>query len=295
MPDMLSSKWPKLAPYVFVSPFFIVFLIFGAFPIAFSGAVSLIDWSGVKMGEFIGFRNYMNLLQDPDFVRAVLNTIYLLVLSGPLTIGGGLVLAVLLNSQLLRLKGLFRTIFYLPMAVSLVVSALAFTMLLNKPFGLVNDLIIRQIFHQEPIDFLTNPTLAIPTLTLLIIWRYIGNDLVIMLAGLQSIPTDLYEASRIDGASPFQTFIHITLPLMVPFILFDAILTTVNTFNLFAEPYILFGTEGGANQAGLTTGLLVFRVSFKYFKFGYGAAMAYLLGVVIFALSLLQLRVGQKD
>ncbi|PWH13584.1 MAG: hypothetical protein DDG58_13820 [Ardenticatenia bacterium] len=292
---MLSAKWPKLAPYVFISPFFIVFLVFGAFPIAFSGAVSLIDWSGVKMGEFIGFRNYINLIQDPDFVRAVLNTVYLLLLSGPLTIGGGLVLAVLLNSQLLRFKGLFRTIFYLPMAVSLVVSALAFTMLLNKPFGLVNDLIIRQIFNQEPIDFLTNPTLAIPTLTLLIIWRYIGNDLVIMLAGLQSIPSDLYEASRIDGASPFQTFIHITLPLMVPFILFDAILTTVNTFNLFAEPYILFGTEGGANQAGLTTGLLVFRVSFKYFKFGYGAAMAYLLGVVIFALSLLQLRVGQKD
>lgn len=288
-------RWTKLAPYVFISPFFVIFLVFGAFPILFSGAVSLMDWKGVTLGEFVGLRNYLNLMRDPDFVRAVLNTLYLLVLSAPFTIGGGLLMAVLLNSQLLRLRGTFRTIFYLPMAVSLVVGGLAFAMLLNKPFGLVNDVILRQALNLEPIDFLTNPRVAIPTLTLLILWRYIGNDLVIMLAGLQSISPELYEASRIDGASPFQTFIHITLPLMVPIILFDAILTTVNTFNMFAEPYILFGTEGGVDQSGLTTGLLIYRVSFKFFKFGYGAAMAYLLGVVIFALSLLQLRIGQRD
>ncbi len=292
---MLGSKWPKIAPYVFISPFFVIFLVFGAFPIVFSGVVSLIDWKGVTMGEFVGLRNYLNLFRDSDFQRAVLNTLYLLVLSGPLTIGGGLVLAVLLNSQLLRLRGMFRTIFYLPMAVSLVVAGLAFSMLLNKPFGFVNDIILRQGLNLEPIDFLTNPLAAIPTLTLLILWRCIGNDLVIMLAGLQSISPELYEAARIDGASPFQTFVYVTLPLMVPIILFDAILSTVNTFNMFAEPYILFGTEGGVDQAGLTTGLLVYRTSFKYFKFGYGAAMAYLLGVVIFVLSLVQLRLGQRD
>jgi lactose/L-arabinose transport system permease protein len=292
---MLSSRWPKLAPYVFISPFFIIFLVFGAFPIAFSGAVSLIDWQGVTMGKFLGFQNYINLFRDRDFLRAVLNTVYLLALSGPLTIGGGLVLAVLLNSQLLRLRGLFRTVFYLPMAVSLVVAGLAFSMVLNKPFGVVNDVIVKQLLNLEPVDFLTNPSLAIPTLTLVIMWRYIGNDLVIMLAGLQSISPDLYEASRIDGASPFQTFIYITLPQMVPIILFDAILSTVNTFNMFAEPYIIFGTEGGVNQSALITGLLVYRVSFKFFKFGYGAAMAYLIGVVIFALSLLQLRLGRRD
>ena len=292
---MLSSRWPKLAPYVFISPFFIVFLVFGAFPIVFSGAVSLIDWRGVTMGQFVGLQNYINLFRDKDFLQAVLNTVYLLVLSAPLTIGGGLILAVLLNSQLLRFRGLFRTIFYLPMAVSLVVAGLAFAMVLNKPFGLVNDVIVKQVLNLEPVDFLTNPSLAIPTLSLLIIWRYIGNDLVIMLAGLQSISPDLYEASRIDGASPVQTFIYITLPQMAPIILFDAILSTVNTFNMFAEPYILFGTEGGVNQSALTTGLLVFRVSFKFFKLGYGAAMACLIGVVIFALSLLQLRLGQRD
>jgi ABC-type sugar transport system permease subunit len=247
------------------------------------------------MGQFVGFQNYINLFRDRDFLQAVFNTVYLLVLSGPCTIGGGLILAVLLNSQLLRFRGLFRTVFYLPMAVSLVVAGLAFAMLLNKPFGLVNDVIVKQLLHLEPVDFVTNPSLAIPTLSLLIIWRYIGNDLVIMLAGLQSIPPDLYEASRIDGASAFQTFIYITLPQMMPIILFDAILTTVNTFNMFAEPYILFGTEGGVNQSGLTTGLLVYRVSFRFFKFGYGAAMAYLIGVVIFGLSLLQLRLGRRD
>jgi len=292
---MLSTRWPKLAPYIFISPFFIIFLIFGAFPIVFSGIVSLMDWRGLKMGEFVGFQNYINLFRDRDFLKAVLNTIYLLALSAPLSIGGGLILAVLLNSRLLRFRGLFRSAYYLPMAVSLVVAGLAFSMLLNKPFGLVNDLIIRQVLGLEPIDFMTNPSLAIPTLTLLIVWRYIGNDLVIMLAGLQSIPPDLYEAARIDGASSFQIFLRVTLPLMVPIILFDAILSTVNTFNMFAEPYILFGTEGGVNQSALTTGLLVYGVSFKFFKLGYGAAMAYLIGIVIFALSLLQLRLGQRD
>lgn len=292
---MLSARWPKLAPYVFISPFFIIFLVFGAFPIVFSGIVSLMDWRGLKMGEFVGFQNYINLFRDRDFLKAVLNTVYLLALSGPLSIGGGLVLAVLLNSRLLRFRGLFRSAYYLPMAVSLVVAGLAFSMLLNKPFGLVNDLIIRQVLGLEPIDFMTNPSLAIPTLTLLIVWRYIGNDLVIMLAGLQSIPPDLYEAARIDGAGSFQIFLRVTLPLMAPIILFDAILSTVNTFNMFAEPYILFGTEGGVNQSALTTGLLVYGVSFKFFKLGYGAAMAYLIGIVIFALSLLQLRLGQRD
>mgnify|MGYP005844210243 CR=1 FL=1 len=292
---MLSAKWPKLAPYVFISPFFIIFLIFGAFPIVFSGIVSLMDWRGLKPGEFIGFQNYINLFRDRDFLKAVLNTVYLLALSGPLSIGGGLVLAVLLNSRLLRFRGWFRSAYYLPMAVSLVVAGLAFSMLLNKPFGFVNDVIIRQVFGGEPLDFMSNPSLAIPTLTLLIVWRYIGNDLVIMLAGLQSIPPDLYEAARIDGASSFQIFLRVTLPLMAPIILFDAILSTVNTFNMFAEPYILFGTEGGVDQSALTTGLLVYSVSFKFFKLGYGAAMAYLIGIVIFALSLLQLRLGQRD
>jgi lactose/L-arabinose transport system permease protein len=247
------------------------------------------------MGQFVGLQNYANLFRDRDFRQAVINTVFLLVLSGPLTIGGGLILAVLLNSRLIRLRGLFRTTFYLPMTVSLVVAALAFAMVLNKPFGVVNDVIVQRLLGLKPVDFLTNPSLAIPTLSLLIMWRYIGNDLVIMLAGLQSISPDLYEASRMDGASPFQTFIYVTLPLMVPIILFDAILTTVNTFNMFAEPYILFGTEGGVNQSALITGLLVFRVSFKFFKFGYGAAMAYLIGIVIFALSVLQLRLGQRD
>ncbi len=291
---IMKFKWSKIAPYVFISPFFIIFLVFGVFPIFFSGAVSLIDWTGILMGEFVGLRNYINLLRDPDFLKAILNTLYLLALSGPLTIGGGLVLAVLLNSKLLRFKGFFRTTFYLPMVVSLVVAGLAFTMLLSKPFGFVNDVIVKGIFHLEPIDFLNSPTLAIPTLTLLLMWRFIGNDLVIMLAGLQSIPPELYEAAKIDGANSFQTFFYVTIPLMVPMILFDAILTTVNTFNLFAEPYILFGTEGGVHQSGLTTGLLIYSVSFKFFKFGYGAAMAYLLGAVIFGLSLLQLRLARR-
>ena len=131
-------------------------------------------------------------------------------------------------------------------------------------------------------------------LVVLIVWKYIGNDLVIMLAGLQSIPPELNEAALVDGATPLQTFWHITIPLMRPVILFDVVLSTINTFNIFAEPYSLFGVTGGANQSGLVTGLLLYRTSFQFFKFGYGSAMAYIVGLIIFVLSLIQLRLGTR-
>ncbi len=286
-------QWHKLAPYLFIAPFFLVFLIFGFYPIVFSGYISLHEWTGLKAPTYIGLNNYVNLLQDTDFLTALRNTLLLTVISGPLTIGGGLVLAVVLNNRLIRFRNLFRTIFYLPLVVSLVVASQVFNLMLGNPFGLFNELVAR--LGGQRINFLNEPNLTILILVMLVVWKYIGNDLVIMLAGLQSIPSELSEAALVDGATPMQVFFRITVPLMRPLILFDVVLTTIASFNMFAEPYTLFGITGGANQSGLTTGLLLYRTSFNFFKFGYGSAMAYILGLVVFILSIIQLRLGTRD
>lgn len=285
-------RWNKLAPYLFISPFFILFIIFGLFPIIYSGYISLHEWTGLKAPIFVGIQNYVDLLKDTDFQIALRNTAVLLILSVPMTVGGGLLLAVVLNSKLVRYRNTFRTIFYLPLVVSLVVASQVFNLILGNPFGLLNEGIARLGF--ERVNFLNEPKLTLLVLTIMITWKYIGNDLVIMLAGLQSIPPELGEAAMVDGANARQVFWHITLPLMRPIILFDIVLSTIGTFNMFAEPYTLFGVTGGVNQSGLVAGLLLYRTSFQFFKFGYGSAMAYIIGLIIFFLSLLQFRFGGR-
>jgi lactose/L-arabinose transport system permease protein len=200
---------------------------------------------------------------------------------------------VLLNSNRVRFRGFFRTIYFLPVVTSLVITGLIFSFLFSSTFGLVNRLL--EPFGIAPISWLSDPTWMKPVLILALLWRWTGNDMVIMLAGLKSIPADLYEAARVDGASGPQTFWHITVPLMRPVILFDAIISTIGTFNLFAEPYVLFGSNGGIGQAGLVTGTLLYQNSFEYFKFGYGAALAWVLAMIIFVLSMIQLKVGSRD
>ncbi len=283
----------RFAPYLFIAPFFLIFLIFGFYPIIYSGFISLNQWTGLKAPIFIGLTNYVNLFQDKDFLTALRNTALLTIVSGPITIGGGLLLAVILNNRFVRFRNAFRTIFYLPLVVSLVVASQVFGLMLGNPFGLVNELLSRLGF--ERVNFLNEPRLTILVLVVLIVWKYIGNDLVIMLAGLQSIPAELNEAALVDGANASQIFWKITLPLMRPVILFDVVLTTIATFNIFAEPYSLFGVTGGANQSGLVTGLLMYRTSFNFFKFGYGSAMAYIVGFIVFILSLIQLRLGTQE
>lgn len=289
---MRHFRQDKLAPYLFIAPFFIVFVIFGLFPILYAGYVSLHNWRGLQTPRFIGLDNYIDLFNDPEFFLAIRNTVGLLLLSTPLTVGGGLILAVVLNNKLLKHRRVFRTIFYLPLVFSLVVAAQVFNLLLANPFGLVNEVISGLGFDR--VNFLSEPRLTLIVLTGLIFWKYVGNDLVIMLAGLQTIPPALEEAAVVDGASSLQVFWHITLPLMRPIILFDLVLSTIVTFNMFAEPYTLFGETGGINQSGLVTGLLLYRTSFNFFKFGYGSAMAYILGVIVFLLSLVQLIINRR-
>src|SRR5262245_14994172 len=285
--------WRTLAPYVFISPFYIIFLAFGLLPIVFSLVVSLYDWRGTTLGAFVGLQNYQLLPRDPAFYKSLWNTIYVWVGSVPPMILFALIFAAILNSRLVRFRSTFRTIYFLPVVTSLVITGLVFGQLFSMSFGLVNSVL--EALGIPPVNWLNDPTWMKAILVLALLWRWIGNDMVIMLAGLQSIPSDLYEAARVDGATDVQSFWHITIPLMRSVILFDAIISTIGTFNLFAEPYVLFGPGGGMDQAGLVTGTFLYQNSFRYFKFGYASAIAWVLAAIIFALSMLQLKLGSRE
>lgn len=291
-----GRRWVKFAPYLFISPFYLLFLAFGLLPIVFSLAVSLFNWQGVAQAQFTGLTNYRVLLQDPDFLTALGNTVIVWLGSTVPMIFLALAFAAILNAQRLRLRGFFRTVYFLPVVTSLVVTGLIFSVLFDTSYGFVNDIL--RAAHLGPIAFLSDPNWMKPTLIMALLWRWTGNDMVIMLAGLQSIPGDIYEAAKVDGATGVQSFWRITVPLMRPIILFDFIISTIGAFNLFEEPYVLFGGSagniGGTENAGLVTGTLIYQNSFVYFNFGYGAAIAWVVALIIFALSMVQLKLGNR-
>ncbi|HZU14303.1 MAG TPA: sugar ABC transporter permease [Chloroflexota bacterium] len=295
-PRGAARWWAKVAPYVFISPFYLLFLAFGLLPILFSLGVSLFNWQGVAQAQFTGLSNYGVLLTDPDFLTALGNTVIVWLGSTVPMVFLALAFAAVLNAQRLRLRGFFRTVYFLPVVTSLVVTGLIFSVLFDPSIGLVNDAL--HAVGIAPINFLSDPNWMKPTLIMALLWRWTGNDMVIMLAGLQSIPGDIYEAATVDGATGRQAFWRITVPLMRPIILFDFIISTIGAFNLFEEPYVLFGGSagniGGTQNAGLVTGTLIYQNSFVFFNFGYGAAIAWVVAFIIFVLSMLQLKLGNK-
>jgi cellobiose transport system permease protein len=284
--------WQNPMPYLFISPFYIIFLLFNLLPILFSLVVSLFDWRGVRVGDFIGPGNFITLFNDPAFYKALWNTIIIWVGTVPTMIIAAVFFAVLINSKATWFKSLFRTIYFLPVVTSLVITGLIFNQIFSQSFGLVNTFL--SFLGLAPVNWLAEPATMKPVLILAMLWRWTGNDMIIMLAGLQSIPGEIYEAARVDGASETNIFFYITLPLLQPVILFDAVISTIGTFNLFAEPYALFGgATGGVGQAGLVTGTFLYQNSFVYSKFGYGSAIAWILALLVFGLSLLQLRLNR--
>ena len=278
--------WEKAAPYVFISPFFILFGIFGAFPILFAVWISMQDWKSVRSSEFVGLKNYARLLTDNNFHIALSNTIILGILVVPLMIILSLTLANLLN-QPIRGRVIYRTAYFLPVVTSLVVVGILFDFFLGSVYSPIGSVL--KIFDIEYKGLTNQPIFIKPAILVMILWRWVGYNMMIMLAGLQSIPHELYEAARIDGASGLQAFINITIPLMRRVIAFAAILSTIGMFNLFEEAYMLVGPGGGTDRAGLLMGLLIYSQAFSKFNFGYASALAYANAVIIIALSFLQI------
>ena len=288
-----SYLWHRVAPYVFISPFYILFLIFGAFPIVFSGAISLTNWQGVAAPGFVGLANFQRLFRDPSFFRAMRNVAIVALGYQPIFLAMSLGLAVMLNAPALRLRGFFRTLYFLPILTSPVVVGIVFTALFDERFGVVNYALTLMGF--EPVSWLTAGGPMRALVCLAVIWRWTGYETVVMLAGLQSISPDLYEAAKVDGAGGLQSFLSITVPLMRPTILFCLVMSTIGTFNLFDEPLILFGADGGNGQAALLPGQFLYLNAFQYFRFGYSSAFAWILGIILVVLTSVQRRLVREE
>lgn len=280
----------SLHAYLFISPFYLFFAVFMGFPVLFSVYISLFKWRGTGQRTFVGLANYRLLLLDPDIRAAIWNTIYIWVGHLAPLLVMGLVLAVILNSPRIRGYKFFRGIYFLPNITSVVIVALLFAALLGYEYGVVN-LVITWL-GGEKVKWLGSARWSKISIIVMILWQWTGYFMVMMLAGLQAIPRELYDAASVDGASPIQAFLHITIPLMAPVIVFIVITSTFSTFQTFAEPFIL--TMGGPGNSSMTVGLYIYWLCFKYFKFGYGAAIAYTIGIFTFVLALLQWRVSRR-
>ncbi|MEW1632825.1 sugar ABC transporter permease [Streptomyces sp. NPDC093801] len=279
------------APYLFVLPALLLFAVFRLYPIASSFVLSLHRTAGGTR-TFAGTDNYERLLHDPLFWTALKNTAVLLAVQVPVMLALATGLAVALDSRLLRGRSVFRLGFFLPMVTGLVAYGIVFSVLLNKDYGLVNWLL--GLLGAGPVPWLTHPLWAQVSLGIALTWHYTGYNAVILLARLQSVPAELYDAAAVDGAAGWRTFLHVTLPGLRPVLLLTAVLSTVGTLQLFDEPYVLTG--GGPDNATLTIGVYLYQNAFKYFDFGYASAVAYALAVLIAALGLIQFRVlGDKE
>lgn len=269
----------------------VIFLLF-LLPAAASLLLSVTDFDIYALADtrnirFVGTGNYETLLADSVFWRAMRNTLYFAGVGGPLTVIMALASALLVNAKLTRLKGLFRTIYFAPVVTSLVAVSIVFRYVFHVRVGLLNQLF--EAVGLAPIDWLGDPHWAMPAIILLAVWKNYGYSMIIFVAGLQSVPEELYEAARIDGASPLQRFRHVTLPMLAPTFLFVGIVTAVGYLQLFAEPYVMT-PDGGPLKSTLSVVMLMYEQGFRWWSLGYAAAIAFVLFVVIAVATLIQFR-----
>jgi len=290
---LLQFNKKKIAPYLFILPFFIMFSVFWVGPICSSFYFSLTKWNGIIPPEFIGFTNYIRLWHDPNFYIALRNTLMATIIYAVTMVSGAICIGLILNLSFLKLKSFFRTIVFLPVTISLVVVALTFQLIYSRDYGLLN--MILQVLHlPHQTDWLGDFKIALWSIIFLRIWRATGYYSIIVLAGLQNIPQELYEAARMDGANTFQVIRKITLPLLKPVIVYIIIVSSIWAFQLFDEPWIL--NRGGPNNATLTMVIYLYENSFRFFRLGYGSAVSYILTIIIFAFSSIQFKVfGKAD
>ncbi len=286
-----QNRWGLL----FVSPFFLLFAVFGLFPLIFSLILSFSDWNGRGGINFIGLDNLNLILQDRVFWQSMLNGVLIFLLYTPIQIILSLGLAVLLNSKRVRGFRLFRTIIFMPYITNMVAAGFVFQLLMNPRSGLFNQIL--GAFSIAPVPWLDTPWTARISLVLLVMWAWVGYHMIIMLAGLQTIPQDLNEAATVDGATPIQVFFRITVPLMRPVILFSLVLSTIGSFNLFTELVSLFPSTGGSGplNSTLTPGLYIFNQGFHNFRFGYASAVAYVYFILVFLIMLVERRYLGRD
>jgi len=278
--------------YLFIAPGLIHFVIFTLFAVGFAFYISFHEWNIIKPDKpFVGLENYLRLLEDTRFHRAVLNTLTFLI-GVPLNLTCALAVALLLNTQV-RGQAIFRTMFYLPVVTPLVVSSIIWKWLYQGDYGLLNYYLLKFGIIQEKIFWLADPQLALPALILMGIWIGTGGPMVIYLAGLQSIPQEMYDAAMVDGASAWQRLLYITIPLLRPTTFFLIVTNIIYTFQIFTEVYIM--TNGGPLNRTTTIGYYLYVNAFRELDMGYATAMAFVLFAMIFGFTLLQWKFTRGD
>ena len=269
------GAWTKfrqryMAQYIAIAPFYIIFAIFGLFPIVFALYLAFQNWDGIAPMEYVGLAQFQYLISDRLFYDSVVNTLIIWVISTVPMLAFALVLAFMLN-QSIRGKTLYRIGFFIPNVTSIVAIAIVFGSLFGNQFGLINALL--RSLGADQIGWLTSDFGIKFTVAAMVIWRWTGYNAIIYLAGLQAIPDDLYDAAKVDGASTLQLFKDITVPLLRPVILFTVITSTIGGLQIFTEPQVLFGNStGGPGAAGQTMVLYLYDQAFVQNQFGYGAA-----------------------
>jgi multiple sugar transport system permease protein len=284
-----------LAAWGFALPFAVLFAVFMLLPVVSSLYMAFTDMHGADLKtpwavNFVGLDNFVAVLGDPKFRQAAGNTLYFVGVAMPLTLGIALLLAVLLNSGLVWFRSVFRVGFYAPVVTSIVAVAVVWRFLLQPDFGLVNST-LGMVGIDGP-RWLTDEVWAMPSLIVMATWRNVGYSLVILLAGLQGIPRDLYEASAIDGAGAVRQFRSITVPLLRPTLLFCAVITGIGYLQFFEEPFVM--TQGGPLGATNSVAYEIFN-QFGFGNYGVSAAMSYVLFVAIVILSYLQFRLLRTE
>ena len=270
--------------WVFAGPALLVIAVFFALPVAAGLALSLTDFDLYALADistlrFVGLANYLNLLQTPLFWQALLNTFYFVAVGVPVSIGLSLGAALLLDSKFARFQSFFRTALFAPVVTTVVAVAVIWRYLLHTRYGLINQAL--DAIGIPPIDWLGNPHWAMPAIILFAAWKNFGYNMIILLAALQAIPRDLYEAARVDGAGTFARLRHITLPMLTPTLVMVGILTVSGYFQLFAEPYVM--TQGGPLRSTVSALYFMYEEGFRWWNLGNASAVAFLLFVVIFA------------
>ncbi len=279
------------APYLFVSPFLILYAIFGLYPLLQSVRLSLFITNGPKDQVFVGLKNFAFLLSDADFHTAVWNTLVYTICSVFLQLPLSLGLAILLSQKWLKGREFFRLAFFMPNLVGQVFVALLFGVLFTPKYGLIN--IASNTAFRTPIDlkWLSNSVLVMPALVLVSLWMYVGFNMIYFLAALQSVDQELYEAARVDGASPWHQFLAVTLPGIRPVAVFVLITATIGSLQLFELPYVLLGNGAGPNKSGLTIVMYLFQTGFLSGDLGLASAIGWTLAIGILGISLVQMRV----
>ena len=285
-----------LIGWSFAAPFVILFTIFLAGPILVSFLLSftsfgLRDLRNPIGTSFVGLDNYIALLNDETFRKAIFNTAYFVIVGVPLTLVLGLFIANALNRGVTRLRTFFRVGYYIPVITSIVAIAVVWRFLLNPDVGLINMALER--LGISGFNWLGDPVLAMPSIIAMAVWRNVGFAMIVFLAGLQAIPAVLYEAAAIDGASRWQTFRHITVPMLRPTILFLTVITTIGYLQLFEEPFVMTG--GGPLDSTLSISMYMVEQGFQFFRQGYAAAVAYVLFLLVALVAVVQFRLIRSE